>query len=140
MITSKDLEIVAELAGEALMTESDAEENDCVDGRNECFDAIERVWAEVHRLERLTNTAGDNEHNFELAYEHRVRDYNMPQDGWDSLNDIAIINDIAIEEANKAMNKTNRIADWIYAGREVALIVGGVVMIGTVFYLAFSVF
>ena len=150
MITSKDLEIVAELAGEALMTESDAEENDCVDGRNECFDAIQRVWAEVHRLESLMNadlliiddphTVGDNEHNFELAYEHRVRDYNLPQDGWDSLNDIAIINDIAIEEANKAINKTNKFADWIYAGREVALIVGGVVMIGTVFYLAFSVF
>lgn len=115
MMTPKDLEIVAELAGQCLMTESDAEENDCVDGRNECFDAIQRVWAEVSRLESLMNTAEDNEPN-------------------------ECLNDIAIEEANKAMNKTNRIADWIYAGREVALIVGGVVLIGTIFYLSFSVF
>ena len=51
MMTYKDLEIVAELAGQRLMTESDAEENDCVDNRNECFDAIQRVWAEVLRLQ-----------------------------------------------------------------------------------------
>jgi hypothetical protein len=51
MMTYKDLEIVAELAGQCLMTESDAEENDCVDNRNECFDAIQRVWAEVLRLQ-----------------------------------------------------------------------------------------
>lgn len=114
MMTPKDLEIVAELAGQAIMTESDADENDCVEDRNECLDAIQRVW--------------------EFAFVLRVRDYNLPKDGWDSLNDIAI------KEANKAMNKTNRIADWIYAGREVALIVGGVVMIGTIFYLVFSVF
>jgi len=47
MISYKDLTIVAELAGEALMTESDAQENDCVDDRNESFDAIQRVWDEV---------------------------------------------------------------------------------------------
>jgi len=47
MISYKDLTIVAELAGEALMTESDAQENDCVDDRNKSFDAIQRVWDEV---------------------------------------------------------------------------------------------
>ena len=52
MISYKDLAIVAELAGEALMTESDAEENDCVDGRNRDFDAIQRVWDVVARLRR----------------------------------------------------------------------------------------
>ena len=107
MMTSKDLEIVAKLAC-AYLNDVDAEEDGWVGGRDECSDAFERVMVEVHRLERLTNEAGDNEHNFELAYEHRVRDYNLPQDGWDSLNDIAIVNDIAIKEANKAMNKTNR--------------------------------
>lgn len=56
MMTSKDLEIVAELADQALMTESDAEENDCVDGRKECFDAIQRVWDEAIRLKSLMST------------------------------------------------------------------------------------
>ncbi len=73
-------------------------------------DMVAEMWQSL-----VFNTAGDNEPN-------------------------EYLNDIAIEEANKAMNKTNRIADWIYAGREVALIVGGVVLIGTIFYLSFSVF
>ena len=47
MISYKDLMIVAELAGEALMTESEAEENDCVEGRKRDFDAIQRIWDEV---------------------------------------------------------------------------------------------
>jgi len=47
MISYKDLMIVAELAGEALMTESEAEENHCVEGRKRDFDAIQRIWDEV---------------------------------------------------------------------------------------------
>ena len=47
------------------------------------------------------------------------------------------LDETAIKEANKAMNKTNRIADWIYAGREVALIVGGVMFFGIACYLLF---
>jgi len=50
MVSYQDLVIVAQLAGDHLMTETDAEENDCVDRRNECFDAIERVWTEATRL------------------------------------------------------------------------------------------
>ena len=66
MMTYKDLEIVAELAGQCLMTESDAEENDCVDGRNRDFDAIQRVWAEVDRLRRwqmISEVSIDNSNN-----------------------------------------------------------------------------
>ena len=113
MMTSKDLEIVAKLAC-AYLNDVDAEKEGWVGGRDECSDAFERVMVEVHRLERLTNEAGDNEPNESM-------------------------NDIAIKEANKAMNKTNRVTDWIYAGREVALIVGGVVLFGTISYLMFSV-
>ena len=113
MMTSKDLEIVAKLAF-AYLYNADAEKEGWVGGRDECSDAFERVMIEVHRLERLTNEAGDNEPN-------------------------ESINDIAIKEANKAMDKTNRVTDWIYAGREVALIVGGVVLFGTISYLMFSV-
>ena len=58
MISYKDLAIVAELAGEALMTESDAEENDCVDGRNRDFDAIQRVWDEVARAKLVSLDCG----------------------------------------------------------------------------------
>ena len=68
-------------------------------------DMVAEMWQSL-----VFNTAGDNEPN-------------------------ECLNDIAIKEANKAMNKTNRIADWIYAGREVALIVSGVVLVGTIFYL-----
>ena len=58
MISYKDLAIVAELAGEALITESDAQENDCTEERNKAFDAIQRVWDEVARAKLVSLDCG----------------------------------------------------------------------------------
>ena len=44
----------------------------------------------------------------------------------------------ALKEANKAMDKrTTKILDWIYAAREVMLIINGVMLFGIICYLIF---
>ena len=44
----------------------------------------------------------------------------------------------ALKEANKAMdNRTTKILDWIYAAREVMLIINGVMLFGIICYLIF---
>lgn len=63
--------------------------------------------------------------------------YELVVDSDGRFHQVGIDDEIPLREANKAMNKTNRITDWIYAGREVALIVGGVVLFGTICYLVF---
>jgi hypothetical protein len=44
----------------------------------------------------------------------------------------------ALKEANKAMDKrTTKMLDWIYAAREVMLIINGVMLFGIICYLIF---
>jgi hypothetical protein len=44
----------------------------------------------------------------------------------------------ALKEANKAMdNRTTKMLDWIYAAREVMLIINGVMLFGIICYLIF---
>ena len=44
----------------------------------------------------------------------------------------------ALKEANKAMDKrTNKMLDWIYAAREVMLIINAIILFGIVCYLLF---
>ena len=46
--------------------------------------------------------------------------------------------DQALAEANKAMDKKgNKILDWIYAAREVVIIINAIVLFGIVCYLFF---
>ena len=71
-----------------------------------------------------------------------LNDVDAEKEGWFErvmveVHRLESLDETAIKEANKAMNKTNRIADWIYAGREVALIVGGVMFFGIACYLLF---
>ena len=65
--------------------------------------------------------------------------FKLPDSGWDSLNKAEDheINE-ALKEANKAMdNRTTKMLDWIYAAREVMLIINGVMLFGIICYLIF---
>lgn len=76
------------------------------------------------------NEAGDYEINEALNGEDGIASTRAEQLSRDVAD--------ALKEANKAMdNRTNRILDWIYAAREVMLVINAVMLFGIVCYLLF---